>query len=313
MTPARPTPTAIPRQWKLLARDAVHWRPPPSPAPKAAVAKHAYHPYGRPSPPSTPSFSGRSINDSAHPIALRRSPSSNSDSSLSSLSPSPEPDSPPLKPSYQVCDPAQSYHDQHYYQPSHAQPPPTPTSALGLSDLPSLAQAALTTYSPYPPTSGSLEAEVRLAQLVHASPPEHRDYLTPSPTPSRDEYDPTDAYIVYPEEEEKPIPRIQHMWTSPMHPPEVRFLTLQPGGGYEEGLIYALVSHPASNSSTSTKRANTQPTKLLPFFTRLQWVTAVPGRRVVLPAQSRFAVQRREAADAINRLLEKEGACAGWE
>ncbi|EJT48998.1 hypothetical protein A1Q1_01909 [Trichosporon asahii var. asahii CBS 2479] len=289
MTPARP----IPKRWKLLAHDAVHWRPPFSPSPKDASAKHSYHPYGR-SPPATPTSASNRKAEIKDEVG-RRSPSSNSDSSLSSLSPSPEPELPPPQTLHPLSDSAPLYHEQLYWDQSpHELALPTPTSALGLSELPSLAHAALTSYPPYPPTSASLEAEVRLAQLLHASPPEHRNYLTPSPTPSRDEWDPCDAYILWPEEESRPTPRIKHMWTSPMHPPELRFLTLQSGGGYEDGVIYAL------------------PTKLLPFFARLQWVTAVPGRRVMLPAQSRFAVQRREAADAINRLLEKDGACAGW-
>lgn len=251
MTPARP----IPKHWRLLARDAVHWRPAPSPT---AAAKHAYHPYGRPcpSPPSTPSTSGRAIKREAQP-AEARSPGANSDSSLSSLSPSPEPDArPPSPPHCKPCSydglsvqwqEAQHWADQ---QPSHPlHPLPTPPSALGLSELPSLAHAAL---AAGPPTSTSLEAEVRLAQLVHASPPEHREYLTPSPTPSRDEWDPTDAFVLWPEDERRPTPRIKHMWTSPMHPPELRFLTLQPGDGYEDGVIYALVSHNISHPVPAT-------------------------------------------------------------
>lgn len=244
MTPARP----IPKRWKLLAHDAVHWRPPFSPSPKDASAKHSYHPYGR-SPPATPTSASSRKAEIKDEVG-RRSPSSNSDSSLSSLSPSPEPELPPPQTLHPLSDSAPLYHEQLYWdQSSHELALPTPTSALGLSELPSLAHAALTSYPPYPPTRASLEAEVRLAQLIHASPPEHRDYLTPSPTPSRDEWDPCDAYILWPEEESRPTPRIKHMWTSPMHPPELRFLTLQSGGGYEDGVIYALVSHQAPNAT----------------------------------------------------------------
>lgn len=245
MSSARPVPKPVPDQWKLLARDAVHWRPCRS-TPKAAAAKRAYHPYSRQSPPATPS-SGQSLSaPMAEPTGML-SPSS--DSSLSSLS-SPEPDDGPEG----GCPPTET--DQHYqftqqvtdHQPYrhpylHQPCPPceqsyppqpllTPTSALGLND-------GSATDMPRLASSASLEVEARVAQLTSC--PEQRDYLTPSPTPSRDEWDPTDAWVLWPQEENRPRPILKHMWTSPMHPPELRFLTLEAAEGYEDGLIYALV------------------------------------------------------------------------
>lgn len=208
-----------------------------------------------------------------------RSPSPNSDSSLSSLSPSPEPIAKelphPLSPALSLSQSATSQSCQQHLQvpqqhqfpsrleesqqhpPLHsrtllleAEPQISSQSALGLSDIPSLAQAAVATQRR--PTVSILDAEARLAQLVPAkSPPERRVYLTPSPTPSRDEWDPADAWIIWPEEKDRPQPRIKHMWTSPMHPPELRFLTLMPEEGYEEGVIYAVVSTSFSLSHIS--------------------------------------------------------------
>lgn len=198
------TPTRVPRQWEVLARDAVHWRPPRKGRPPAlALPRRGVLPTPEPSPVKLHSRT-------ACPDSPSSPGSPGSDSSLSSLS------------SCSTSGP-EAEHTEHGLPTPASGPPSSATSGSGVLELAcgtTGADAYLTPSPSLPSAQPSLPEQTELVEL---------------------EPDPTDAYLVYADDDAPaaaaPPPQIKHMWTSPMHPPELRFLTLQNGSDQ----IYALV------------------------------------------------------------------------